>query len=116
MQIITGVERRRRWPPELKLQIIAESLKPGASVSEIARRLDVCRGLLWNWRSQARRKARAQQPAESFVPVKLIDSPPPQSPETPATGRIEIALPHGICVRIAGEVSSERRVITALRE
>src|SRR5215210_293942 len=55
MEIITGVERRRRWRLEEKLRIVAETEQAGACFAEIARRYDVSRGLLWNWRSQARR-------------------------------------------------------------
>jgi transposase len=54
MEIITGVERRRRWRLEEKLRIVAETEQPGACFAEIARRHDVSRGLLWSWRSQAR--------------------------------------------------------------
>ena len=123
MQIITGIERRRRWHPEQKLRIIAESLQPGASVSEIARRHDMSRGLLWNWRRQARRTTPVKQLEQSFVPVKVMNNvaEPQASPcgngSPAAAGRIEIAFPDGICIRIDGEVSpaSLRRVIAALR-
>lgn len=50
MEIITGVERRRRWRLDEKLRIVAEVEAPGANFAEIARRHDVSRGLLWNWR------------------------------------------------------------------
>lgn len=50
MEIITGVERRRRWRPEEKLRIVAETEAPGACFAEVAKRYDVSRGLLWNWR------------------------------------------------------------------
>ena len=50
MEIITGVERRRRWRLEEKLRIVAETEEPGASFVAVARRHEVNRGLLWNWR------------------------------------------------------------------
>ena len=40
-EVITGTERRRRWSEERKRAIAAESLAPGAVVSEVARRADV---------------------------------------------------------------------------
>jgi transposase-like protein len=55
MEIITGVERRRRWTLEEKLRIVAETEQPGAGIAEIARQYEISRGLLWNWRSQVRR-------------------------------------------------------------
>ncbi len=54
MEIITGVERRRRWRLDEKLRIVAEAEAPGACFVEIARRHDVSRGLLWHWRRQFR--------------------------------------------------------------
>ena len=54
VEIITGVERRRRWRLDEKLQIVAEVEQPGACFAQIARRYDVSRGLLWSWRRQAR--------------------------------------------------------------
>src|SRR5262245_32481032 len=38
VEVITGVGRRRRWPADVKAQIIMESLEKGAMVSEVARR------------------------------------------------------------------------------
>ena len=55
MEIITGVERRRRWSAAEKLRIVAETEQPGAGIAGIARRYEISRGLLWNWRSQVRR-------------------------------------------------------------
>jgi hypothetical protein len=46
MEIITGVERRRRWRLEEKLRIVAEVEQPGASFADVARRHEVSRGLL----------------------------------------------------------------------
>jgi transposase-like protein len=34
MQIISGIERRRRWQADEKLRIIAEAMQHGASVSD----------------------------------------------------------------------------------
>lgn len=34
---------------------VAETERSGSGIAEIARRYEISRGLLWNWRSQARR-------------------------------------------------------------
>jgi transposase len=47
VEIITGPERRRRWSAEQKRAIVAESLAPGAVVTEIARRMDICPGQIY---------------------------------------------------------------------
>jgi transposase len=54
MEIITGVERRRRWRDEDKLRIVAEAEALGAVFAEVARRHDISRGQLWNWRHLVR--------------------------------------------------------------
>ena len=47
VEIITGPERRRRWSAEQKRAIVAESLAPGAVVTEIARRMDIRPGQIY---------------------------------------------------------------------
>jgi Transposase len=121
MQIITGIERRRRWRADEKPRIIAAAMQPGASVSEIARRHDMSRALLWNWRRQARIAAELAQ--QGFVSVKITSPAPVQraggdgGAAAACAGRIEIAFPDGICIRLEGEISPAtlRRVIAALR-
>jgi transposase len=38
VEVLSGVERRRRWSRDDKMRIIEETLAPGAVVTEIARR------------------------------------------------------------------------------
>ena len=42
-EILTGVERRRRWSDEEKWRILAEVGMDGASVAAVARRHDITR-------------------------------------------------------------------------
>lgn len=127
MEIITGIARRRRWRVQDKLRIVAESEQPGACFAEIARRYEISRGLLWNWRSQVRRGKLNGAPSASFLPVHVVNEamtpdPAPRLPPTPpkaaaATGRIEITLPDGSRLQVDNEVSlaALRRVLTVLR-
>src|SRR3954468_15239228 len=75
MEIITGIERRRRWSLEEKLRIVAETEQPGSGIAEIARRYEISRGLLWNWRSQVRRGVLRPEPLPVFLPVRTISHP-----------------------------------------
>ncbi len=68
IELITGEGRRRRWTAEEKAEILAESFRPGARVSEVARRYGVNRDLLWSWRHQARKHAAA---GRMFVPIRI---------------------------------------------
>ncbi len=125
MEILTGVERRRRWRLEEKLRIIAELEQPGASFAAVARRHEVSRGLLWNWRRQVRRGELAPEPMPVFTPV-LITADPPLTLAAPSSskaasasldGRLEITLPDGTCVRVGADVglATLRRVMAAVR-
>jgi transposase-like protein len=129
MEIITGVERRRRWRLEEKLRIVAETEQPGAGIAEIARRYEISRGLLWNWRSQVRRGVLKPEPPPVFLPVQTIsasatwDDAKHVSPSATAGseqvsgGKIEITLPDGTSVKVGHDVGTAtlRRVMTVLR-
>ena len=69
--ILAGPERRRRWSDQQRELILAEAFRSGARVCDVARRHDVARGLIHQWRRAARRQA---EPA--FVPAVLVDEPP----------------------------------------
>lgn len=130
MEIITGVERRRRWSLEQKLRIVAETEQPGARIAAIARRYEISRGLLWNWRSQVRRGVLQPEPPPAFLPVQTIrertngnstkhvelgsaSEPDP----TVSGGKIEITLPDGTSVKVGHDVGlmTLRRVMSVLR-
>ena len=130
MEIITGVERRRRWSSGEKLRIVAETEQPGAGIAEIARRYEISRGLLWNWRSQVHRGVLRPEPRSVFVPMQLIGEPAGAEPgkhaepslaagpdPAVADGKIEITLPDGTSIKVGHDVSlvTLRRVVTVLR-
>jgi transposase len=141
MEIISGVERHRRWRLEDKLRIVAEAEAPGAVFALVARRHDVSRGQLWKWRTQVRSgELAAVQLVPEFIPVRMMpavagslkrpsdaDAPvstsdlqttrPPSRPAELGTNRIEIVLPDGTCVRVDNQVGAAalRQVIAVLR-
>ena len=50
IEVLTGRERRRRWSAEQKQAVVSAAFAPGAVVSEVARRADVCSGQIYRWR------------------------------------------------------------------
>jgi len=95
IEVITSVERRRRWSAAEKQQLVAATLEPGASVSAIAREAGVHPSQLYGWR----RQLRAQLPV-GFAPVRIASGPVPDSPA--GVGAIEIQFAGGARMRISG--------------
>lgn len=137
IEVITGTGRRRQWSEDEKACIIIESLKPGANVSEVARRNGVSPQQLFGWRRHARalmaesigvaggsvpepapakaatseRSPAGQLPAFAPVVVATCGAPPPAPPAAPPRGHIEIALGDAV-VRVHGLV--EAALLTAV--
>jgi transposase len=110
VEVVTSVERRRRWSRAEKERIVAAALEPGAVASEVARAAGIHTSQLFRWRQQL--CARTQVPV-AFNPVQLTSDPaaPPQ-PLAERGGTIEIELATGGRMRITGPV--EARTVAAL--
>jgi transposase len=124
-EVLVGPERRRRWGSGEKAAIVAETMAPGAKVSEIARRHGISRSLLYTWRREAGHDAASALP--DLVPVVMTNATEPAAPPVPSrerpsvagrpVGSIEIAMPSGVRVMVRGRVEERllRAVLGALR-
>ena len=97
IEIITSVQRRRRWSSAEKERLVAATLEPGASVSAIAREAGIHASQLYGWRRQLRTRQ-----VIGFAPVEI-------GPETARAGvvghgAIEIEFASGARMRITGMV------------
>jgi transposase len=103
VEVITGVERRRRWSEEQKRAIVAESFVPGAVVSEVARRADISTGQIYRWRQEVRAAV------AGFAPL-LIAAPESATVSGADSSRfcgepaIEVEFAGKIVVRIPGSI------------
>jgi transposase len=127
LEMIDGALGRRRWSPEAKARIVAESLAPGVAVSEVARRHDLLPQQVFVWRRQAK-QGRLALPAEalSFVPVitaaampspsDCVEATPSASSVAPTEVIIEVALA-GAIVRVPPAVDGKllAKVLRAVR-
>jgi len=70
-EILSGVERRRRWSVEEKLRIIFAAAAEGSCVAQVAREHDIPRAQIYQWRRELRRKGLLSAASPMFVPVEL---------------------------------------------
>jgi transposase len=120
IEVITGVERRRRWSWDQKRAIVEDSLSSRASAAAIARKHGIGTGQLYTWRRQLLRRQLAETPR--FARVEVAAEPPRLTGPAadPAAGRagvIEIGLSDGTSVRVNADVDEPtlRRVLGVLR-
>ena len=116
IEVITGVERRRWWSEQDKARIVAESLKPGVIVVEVARRYGMHRNQLYGWRS-----AFGVQPAKTghtckaqgFVPVTVV----PETPEGSVSAAVIEIVIGSVSVRLTGAIDAAalRQVLEVVR-
>jgi transposase len=133
-EIIEVVERRRRWPVEVRLRILDEVLRPGASVAAIADRHGVARGLVYQWLRQVREGRMVglslnKAEAAAFVPVSIVPEasnsprtkpvPPPSllAPAQPSSaaaptskrrnGVVEIRLANGRIIKVDESIEAQ---------
>ena len=126
VEVITSVERRRRWSQDEKERLVAASLEPGATVSEVARMAGLHVSQLFRWRKELCKHDDTS--IAPLVPVEIGPSVPPREvaeaplPTTAAVRRrksqgiIEIDLGSGHRIRVDGDVDGDalRRVLDAL--
>jgi transposase len=99
IEVITSVERRRRWSTAEKDRLVCASLERGATVSAVAREAGIHPGQLYGWRRQLLRRS---PPSATFAAVQIAAEPAPARP--PASGLIEVEFANGSRMRISGAV------------
>jgi transposase len=99
VEVMTSVERRRRWSAAEKEELVAATLEPGASVSALARAAGMHASQLYGWRRQLCSRPNAPP---AFAAVRF--APEPTSAGSPVAGEIEIEFAGGARMRITGAV------------
>ncbi len=67
IEIITGVERRRRYTAEQKMRLVEEASRPGMSVSYVARINGIAPSQLFHWRRRMAEGSREAVRADDDV-------------------------------------------------
>ena len=132
-EIFAGAGRRREWPPDVRVSIVAETSPGQESVGAVARRHGMIPSQLFTWRRERRKQMEAQgsvppvaQVAASFF-VRAIIEPSPPSEVLPVAKRprrrrrsslsaVELEI-DGLAVKIASGADKEliAAVIEALK-
>jgi transposase len=119
VEVLGGLERRRRWSQDDKARIVEETLVPGAKVTDVARRNGVAASVVFTWRRQART---VEKVGPCFAPVQIAATLEPSAEEVkplskddrrlqpvPAArnGLIEIDLGNRRRIRVDAQVDPE---------
>ena len=134
VEILTRAEPRRSWTVEQKREIVAESIGPDLTPTEVARKYRISSGQLYTWRQQmlSLQSVTVTRTPLQLAAVELTAPLSPTSPEPPSSeqaalslpsrssarpeGLIEILLPGGVSLRVDAQVDGRalRRVLGAL--
>jgi transposase len=134
VEILTRAEPRRSWTVEQKREIVAESLGPDLTPTEVARKYRISSGQLYTWRQQmlSLQSVTVTSTPLQLAAVELTAPLSPTLPEPPSSeqaalsspgrssarpeGLIEILLPGGVSLRVDAQVDGRalRRVLGAL--
>jgi transposase len=116
MELISGIERRRRWSDDAKLRILAEAEQPGACIGDVAGRHDIYPAQIRLWHKMF---TTFDLPG-ALVPVDIVDDAgvgggverrgPGDALWIAPT--IEITLRNGRCLKVSADI--EPGMLTSL--
>ena len=114
LDVIETPGGKRRWTPEARARIIAESMEPGANVAAVARRHGLYPQQLYTWRRGVQERAEAMR----FVPamVERGEATLPVRSGAATSGEIVIETAT-LAIRIPAGVSADHieRVLLAVQ-
>ncbi|WP_081088465.1 IS66-like element accessory protein TnpA [Agrobacterium tumefaciens] len=117
IEVITSVERRRRWSREDKERLVAACFEPDAVISEIARAAGIHVSQLFRWRKELCRIEEPRSDTAALVPVIVSEAAStvsPAQPEPPTKchprrkrSDVTIELGRGRRVRVESDIATD---------
>ena len=110
LPVVGRSRRNRKWPDEVKARIVAETLKPGVTVHDVARRHGVPANHVSSWRTLARTgRLVLPAPEDPVEFAALMVGPVEDAPhgEIGALNRPEIVT-GAVVIRLEAGASAER--------
>jgi len=112
VEVIEGPSGRRSWPDDIKARIVRESLEPGVTVSEVARRYRISPQQLTLWRRAVRQGRLSGSVGcdekvgdPSFVPLAIDRDR--REPTSAVNDRIVIEM-NGMVLKLAAQTAARR--------
>ncbi len=101
--------KRRKWSDDEKRMICAQTVVPGVSVAQVARRYDLNANQIFNWLKDPKFAPDddAEDDEAKFLPVEVIAQPALSEPVPEPTGFIDLELSNGHRLRISGSYDPE---------
>jgi len=117
IEVITGVERQRRWSSEEKLRILSQAYAVGAKVTHVARMYDIIPQQIHQWRRKLWPKSQQDVDKPIFLPVSVIEAergvPKPKTTHRACSPDVvEVRLKNGRVLKTSVDV--DRKVLASL--
>ena len=112
VEVIEGPSGRRSWPDHVKARIVRESLEPGVTVSQVARRHRISPQHLTLWRRAARQGRLSisggydEKVGKAFFVPLAIDTDR-REPVSTVNDRIVIEM-NGMVLKLSAETAAKR--------
>jgi transposase len=116
-EVLIGAEGNRRWPDEVKGHLVAETLVPGVTVNEVARRVGMRPNHLSEWRRMAHegKLVLPDLSGAAFVPIEVIQELVPVAEPTPPQQTLDL-IKGDVTIRLDAGTPAMRiaEIVTAL--
>ena len=110
MEVLVGPSGKRRWSDAFKGRVVAETLVPGVTVNEVARRHDLRANHLSTWRRLAKdgKLVVPDLAGAEFAPVVLEAEPAPAPRPMIPDGPAVVVIIGNIAVQLDAATSAAR--------